>query len=377
MQHMAAVPLIEDEKELKGLIADLRKEPMVALDTEASSFHRYKERICLIQLSTRDRTWLVDPIAINDLTAVGALLTDKKVETVIHDADYDLRLFKRQSGFRAVHVWDTMVAAELVHEPNLGLAALLQKYVGVTLDKKFQKADWSMRPLKQAMLDYAAKDTEHLLELRDHMAGQLKAKGREEWAEEEFTLLVDVPFNAEENDEPGFLRIKGAKLLKPPQLAILRELHAWREQLAERLDRAPFMVLGNETMLGMSTQPPATKAELAQRKGIGEATVQRNGDAIMQALERGRAVPKENWPRVPKSLRYDRDADFEDRLKRLRAAREIMMKEYDLPPGIVCSNQLLSDMARKLPRTLEELKGIDGMRNYQIAHFGDALLKAL
>lgn len=374
---MAGAPLIVDEKELKALVADLRKEPAVALDTEASSFHRYKERVCLIQLSTRNRTWLVDPIAIHDLSAINALMTDKKVETVIHDADYDLRLLKRQSGIHAVHVWDTMVAAELVNEPNLGLAALLKKYVGVELDKKFQKADWSMRPLKPAMLEYAAKDTAHLLELRDHLAAQLKAKDREAWAAEEFAFLVDIPFNVEENDEPGFLRVKGAKLLKPAQLAILRELHAWREKLAERLDRAPFMVLGNETMLDLCKQPPASKKELGERKGVGDTNAQRNGDAILKAIERGRAVPKEEWPRVPKPMRYDRDADFEDRVKRLRAAREVKMKEYDLPPGIICNNNMLAEIARKMPRTAEELKAVAGMRHYQVKHFGAALLAAL
>ncbi|QQR85408.1 MAG: ribonuclease D [Flavobacteriales bacterium] len=374
---MAGAPLIVDEKELKALVADLRKEPAVALDTEASSFHRYKERVCLIQLSTRNRTWLVDPIAIHDLSAINALMTDKKVETVIHDADYDLRLLKRQSGIHAVRVWDTMVAAELVNEPNLGLAALLKKYVGVELDKKFQKADWSMRPLKPAMLEYAAKDTAHLLELRDHLAAQLKAKDREAWAAEEFAFLVDIPFNVEENDEPGFLRVKGAKLLKPAQLAILRELHAWREKLAERLDRAPFMVLGNETMLDLCKQPPASKKELGERKGVGDTNAQRNGDAILKAIERGRAVPKEDWPRVPKPLRYERDADFEDRVKRLRAAREEKMKEFDLPPGIICNNNMLAEIARKMPRTAEELKAVAGMRHYQVKHFGAALLAAL
>lgn len=374
---MAGAPLIVDEKELKALVADLRKEPAVALDTEASSFHRFKERVCLIQLSTRTRTWLVDPIAINDLGAINALMTDKKVEIVIHDADYDLRLLKRQSGIHAVRVWDTMVAAELVHEPNLGLAALLKKYMGVELDKKFQKADWSMRPLKPAMLEYAAKDTAHLLELRDHLAAQLKAKDREAWAAEEFTLLVDIPFNTEENEEPGFLRVKGAKLLKPAQLAILRELHTWRETLAERLDRAPFMVLGNETMLDLCKLPPGTKKELAARKGVGDTNAQRNGDAILKAIERGRAVPKEDWPRVPKPLRYDRDADFEDRVRRLRAAREVKMKEFDLPPGIICNNNMLAEIARKQPRTAEELKAVGGMRNYQVKHFGTALLAAL
>lgn len=374
---MAGAPLIVDEKELKALVADLRKEPAVALDTEASSFHRYKERVCLIQLSTRDRTWLVDPIAIQDLSAINALMTDKKVETVIHDADYDLRLLKRQSAIHAVRVWDTMVAAELVNEPNLGLAALLKKYVGVELDKKFQKADWSMRPLKPAMLEYAAKDTAHLLELRDHLAAQLKAKDREAWAAEEFTLLVDIPFNTEENEEPGFLRVKGAKLLKPAQLAILRELHAWREKLAERLDRAPFMVLGNETMLDLCKQPPASKKELGERKGVGDTNAQRNGDAILKAIERGRAIPKEEWPRVPKPLRYERDADFEDRVKRLRAAREEKMKEFDLPPGIICNNNMLAEIARKMPRTAEELKAVVGMRHYQVKHFGAALLSAL
>ena len=230
----------------------LSKEPIVALDTEASSFHRYAERICLIQLSTRDTTWLVDPLALPDLEPLGKALAGANTEWVIHDADYDLRMLKRAGDHRVLRVFDTMVAAELLNEPELGLAANLKKHFGVTLDKRFQKADWSKRPLPEDMLAYAAMDTTYLIGLRDILKKKLEDMGRWGWAEEEFAHLVGIPYAETGAEEPGFLRIKGAKVLKPRQLAVLRALHAWRDSLAERLDRAPFMVLGNDTLIDLS-----------------------------------------------------------------------------------------------------------------------------
>lgn len=374
---MAAYELITTPQALVACVTHLGKEKVIALDTEASSFHRYKESVCLIQISTRTSTYLIDPLAVVDLAPLGALLAQKGMEVVIHDADYDLRILARHHGIRVENVFDTLVAAELLNEPEIGLAALLLKYQDIKVDKKFQKADWSKRPLPKDMLDYAAGDTSHLIALRDILETKLKEKGRWGWAEEEFSLLTDAPFNAPVNEEPLFLRLKGAKMLKPPQLAILREVHAWREGVAEQQDRAAFMIMGNDILLSLATDPPATVKDIAARKGVNERMLEKHGRRIMAAVKKGQELPKEQWPRLERPKRWDRDNDYEDRLKRLKQTRDTLMKEFDLRPGIIAANQLLMDIARTLPGDLEALKALPGMRRYQVEHFGAALLKAL
>ena len=372
----SAYTLITKTSELVGLMATLRSEPVLALDTEASSFHRYRERICLIQLSTRSKTWLIDPLTVDDMSALGKALAEPGIEWVIHDADYDLRMLKKMYGFRAVNVFDTMISVELLNEPELGLAANLKKHFGVELNKKYQKADWSKRPLSSEMLAYAAMDTTYLIGLRDILKKELEAKGRFSWAQEEFEALVHIPF-APVEEEPAYLRMKGAKALKPRQLAVLRELHAWRESVAEKMDRAPFMVLGNDVLLDVSKEPPADLAALAERKGVGDSIMARSGPAIMKAIATGLALPKEEWPRIPRPKRYERDDDYEDRLKRLKQKRDTIATARDLRQGIVCPNHVLMDIARLLPGDAKALGAISGLRDWQVREFGDELLKAL
>jgi ribonuclease D len=373
----APFSLINTSAELAKLMEHLRKEPILALDTEASSFHRYKERICLIQLSTRKSTWLIDPLTVEDVSPLGTMLEDPAIEWVIHDADYDLRMLKKQYGFRAQNVFDTMVSVELLNEPELGLAANLKKHFGVVLDKKYQKADWSKRPLTEPMLAYAAMDTTHLIALRDILRRELEEKQRLSWAQEEFEALVKIPFELPMNEEPAFVRMKGAKALKPRQLAILREVHAWRETMAEKMDRAPFMVLGNDVLLEISRNPPADMKALEALKGVGQSTIQRSGTAIMKAIERGLAVPREEWPKLDRPKRWERDDDYEDRLKRLKQRRDRIAQERGLLQGIVSPNHVLMEIARLLPGDLEALAGIEGVRKWQVREFGAELLSAL
>jgi len=369
--------LITTAPALQACAELLSKEAMIALDTEASSFHRYRESVCLIQISTRTNTYLIDPLSIPDLAPLRELLAQKGMEVVIHDADYDLRILAKHHLIRVENVFDTLVAAELLNEPEIGLAALLGKYQGLQVDKKFQKADWSKRPLPKDMLDYAAGDTSHLIALRDILEAKLKAVGRWGWAEEEFSLLTDAPFNLPVNDEPGFLRLKGAKMLKPHQLAILREVHGWRESVAEQQDRAAFMILGNDVLLSLATEPPASLKDLGQRKGVGDRLLEKHGRRIFAAIKKGQELPKEQWPRLVKPKRWDRDNDYEDRLKRLKATRDKLTTEHDLRPGIVAANQMLMEIARTLPGDLQALKAIPGVRHYQVENFGHALLAAL
>lgn len=376
----AAVPhyeLITSPAVLAERVDVIAAQQVIALDTEASSFHRYRERLCLIQMSDRDRTWLVDPLAIPDMGPLRTMLADPTTEVVIHDADYDLRILARDHRIRVENIFDTLIAAELVNEPEIGLAALLRKHMGIQVDKKFQKADWSKRPLPVPMLDYAAGDTSHLIAVRDILKERLVALGRWEWAVEEFGLLSGATFERTGPEEPAFLRIKGAKALKPHQLAILREVHAWREGVAERMDRAPFMVLGNEALLQLATEPPARTADLRDRKGFSEKVLQRHGREVMAAVQRGLDTPKEEWPRVPRPQRWHRDDDYEDRLKRLKQARDRLTAAHDLRPGIVAANQILMEVARTMPGDLDALAALPGIRRYQVATFGEDLLKAL
>ena len=209
-----------------ALIGRLQHEPLLAVDTEAASFHRYRDRIYLIQLSSRSETAVVDPLAVDNLSGLGTLLSNPSAEIIFHDADYDLRILDRDYGFHAVNLFDTRIAAQLLNEPGIGLAALLEKYVGVKLDKRFQRADWSVRPLKPGMLQYAADDTRFLPVLRDMLKERLVAADRWSWAKEEFELLEGVRWNAGGPPEEAYLRMKGARSLKGRQLAVLRSLFA-------------------------------------------------------------------------------------------------------------------------------------------------------
>jgi len=212
--------LVASQEDFARLMAELEPETVLAVDTEAASFHRHLDRIYLIQVSTREQTAIIDPLAVPDLRGFGALLADPAIEIVFHDADYDLRLFDLQYGFHATRLFDTRVAAELINEPGLSLAALLEKHLSVKVDKRFQRADWSARPLTPAMLAYAAGDTSHLVELRDLMAEKVTALGRMAWALEEFEQLTRVRWTNDPDREPGWLRIKGAKALPPRATAL-------------------------------------------------------------------------------------------------------------------------------------------------------------
>ena len=369
--------LIETRAALDQVVERLRGESLLAIDTEAASFHRYYDRIYLLQISSRGDTVVIDPLGVEALQPVGDLLADPAVEIVFHDADYDLRLFDREYGFRATNLFDTRIAAQLLNEPGVGLAALLEKYVGVRLDKRFQRADWSARPLSRPMLDYAASDTRHLPELRDILREQLQARGRLSWAEEEFELLSATRYSPPDGGEPGYLRIKGARLLRGRELSVLRELFAWRDALAREADRATFRILNNEPMLAMARNPPTDLAALRAIVGVSADQVERRGRDILAAVGRGLAVPEGELPRIERGLRQRSDPALEARLDRLKAARNRLATQFELAPGVLCPNGTLEAIARANPATLEALAGVEGVRRWQLRELGAELLEAL
>jgi len=237
---------LDQVPEVDRFLSEISNVKELALDTEGASFHRFLDRIYLLQISTREESAIIDPLPIGSPAKLGQLLESKIVEVVFHDADYDLRLLHQDYGWHVTNIFDTRVASQLLGIKSFGLAALLEQYFQVKLDKKHQRADWSMRPLTADMLAYAAEDTRYLLQLKDLMKGELKNRGRMHWAEEEFARLEGTRWDAEDSME-GFLRIKGARDLSRRELAVLREVANWRNTVAAQLDRATFRVMGSDS----------------------------------------------------------------------------------------------------------------------------------
>lgn len=363
------IPIISDPASLQSLTARLREAPRIAFDTEGASFHRYTDRVYLIQMSSDQETALVDPLALSDLSALGALLADDRIEVVFHDADYDLRVLDRDYGFRARRVFDTRIAAQLLGEPAIGLAALLEKYAGVTLDKKLQRADWSIRPLTPEMIAYAAADTVHLPRLRDLLAGKLEAAGRWAWAQEEFAQLEALRWTGPPAEE-GYLRLKGARLLPRRSQAVLRALYQWREQVAQGLDRSPFRIMPNEALLALARSVPQSLEQLHAVRGLPPSLAKRYGDQLLAAIERGLAAPLETLAVPERRPRQRPDATQEARFERLKELRNRRAQELGLEPGVICPNGALQAIARIAPTRREDLGGLEELRRWQIEALG-------
>ena len=357
-------------------LANLNGVTAIALDTEGASFHRFVDRIYLLQLAANGHEAIIDPLPIETPKRLGALLEDPAVEVVLHDADYDLRLLRQDYGWHVRNLFDTRVAAQLLGIRSFGLAALLQQYFGVALDKKHQRADWSMRPLTQGMLDYASQDTRYLLELRDRLRAQLEEKGRLHWAAEEFERAEGTHWDDEKNGE-AFLRIKGARDLSRRELARLRELVLWRDEIAAELDRATFRVAGNETLLSLTRSAPRTFDDVFAAKGFPRGMSDSRVQDLLDAVGRANKVPDPELPRFAKSKRWDKDPEFDERAARLKKVRDDIAQRLDLDPGVLCSRERIEAVARRNPQDIQELESIAELRKWQAEVLGGEFVMAL
>ena len=371
-----ALLYIDTRQAADDFLADISGVREIAVDTEGASFHRFIDRIYLLQITTRERSAIIDPLPIGMPEALGEILQDPQVEVVFHDADYDLRLLHQDYGWHVNRIFDTRIAAQLLGIKAFGLAALLEQFFGVKLDKKHQRADWSLRPLTQGMLDYAAQDTRYLLDLRDQLKAKLEKLGRWEWAREEFERLEGTKWE-EEDASLSFLRIKGARDLTRRELALLRELVPWRDSVAKEVDRATFRVMGNEVLLEIARTAPRTVRELSTVKGKPRGILDRGAHAILEAVQRGLAVADEQLPKFPRSPRWEREDDFDARVTKLKSVRDAAATKLNLDPGVLCSRERLEAVARKKPAKVSDLDDVPGLRRWQITEMGDAFIEAL
>jgi len=367
--------IITKADRLSEVAAVLNRQTEIAVDLEMDSLHHYQEKVCLIQISTRTESWLIDPLALKDLSPLAASLGDPRIRVVMHGADYDIRSLHRDFGIEVQNLFDTMLASRFLGITEFGLAALLKARFGIELNKKYQKADWSKRPLSPEMSAYAAADTSDLLPLYDQLSAELNGKGRLHWLEEECRLVCQA--RVTEQEGPLFISCKGAGKIKGRSLAILEELLQLRDRQACELDRPPFKVLSVETLQEVAEKRPRTLVDLSGIKGMTPGQIHRFGDGILAAVSAALALPEEDLPRFPRQRREEPTDGTKERLKRLKSWREQLSSAQGLEPGVVAPNWLLEAVADAHPASIAELDGIAGMREWQKVLYGQELLQEL
>ncbi len=371
--------LIDEEPALAEVSHRLRSARAIALDCEAAGFHRYTDRLCLVQLSTEEETLLFDPLGLDLRPVLRPVLEDPGVEVVMHGADYDIRLLHRDLDTRLRGLFDTQAAASLLGATSLGLASLLETHLGVKLSKAHQRADWAQRPLPEELLDYAAADTEHLLRLRDVLLEELRERGRDDWAREEFRALEETRWE-EDGDADPVTRIKAARSMDPRGVTALRAALAWRDGIARERDRAPFRVAGDAALLSVVAERPSSPEALGAIKGISPRLARESGPSLIRRLREVEQLPDDSlqgYPRWQRNGPGRPTPEEEATAARLRELRAMRAKELGLEKGVVLSNAKIVEIVRAAPRSMEALASIPGLRSWQIRLLGREILQLL
>jgi ribonuclease D len=368
---------IDTVEGVRSLAAAIEKAPVVGIDTESDSFHRYQEQVCLVQMTTADHDYLLDTIAVRELSALAKPLADPGRESIFNGADYDIVCLKRDFGIHFGKIFDTALGAQLLGYPATGLSALLERHFGVKVSKQYQRDEWFRRPLKPEQIDYALNDVRYLLPLRERIRDELVAAKRLEWAEEEFALLIGREWTRESFRPEDFWRIRGSRDLTRRDQAILRELAIMRNERARSVNRPPFKVISDHALKELARAKPKSARGLRKIRGVSDLMIRRFGEEILAAIRRGTEVAEKALPVPPRGERKPGDPAVNRRLEALKAWRKEEAARHRLDPGVLAPLSTLRAIARKGPRTLKDLQGIPELTRWRIREFGEAWLQLL
>lgn len=381
---VAEFRLIHTFSELKSLCRDLRREEILALDTEADSLYHYFPKVCLIQIATNQRAFVIDPIAIKTMDPLRPLLASQKIKKVFHGADYDVRSLFRDFTIRVNNLFDTMVASQFIGENEPALATVVKRRFGAFLDKKYQRANWSKRPLSRDMMLYAASDTAYLIRLYRELVEELEAKGRLSWVEEECEILSRDGVTGDKASEttptgrpPLFKRFKGAGKMAPRDLAVLENVLVSRENMAMEKDRPPFRLFSNRVIQHLVRAKPTHREALRKIQHLPAEFIRLYADGILKAIQRGLELPEDQLPSYPRVRRRPQAPEKQTRLKRLKRWRGLKAKELEMQTGLICNNVLLDALAENNPNDVHGLKAIPGMKVWQREAFGPEIIEVL
>ena len=358
---------------LEVVLKALRGADAIAVDLEADSMFHFKEKVCLIQIASLDHLFIVDPIRVRDLSVLKPLFGDHRIKKVFHGSDYDVRSLFRDFDIVIHNLFDTELASRFLGFQQSGLDAMLQTFFNVKLEKKYQKKDWSIRPLPEAMITYAAKDVHHLLPLAKLLKKDLSEKKRLAWVEEECDLLSKVRPNATKT-ESLFLSFKGAGRLPPEDLAVLEALLIWRKRAARKKDLPLFKVIGSNTLLTLVRIKPRTREDLEKSRALSTKQASMYGRQLLEAIGNGLKTPGDCLPIYPRT-RTPRLPESKIRIaKKLKMWKDKKAVDLAIDPALVLNKSQTMDIARVSPTDIRDLDDIASLKAWQVREFGEDIL---
>ena len=347
----------------------LEKEAVIGVDLEADSMFHYQEKVCLLQFSTPSCNILVDPLATKDLSPLGPIFKNPKILKIFHGADYDIRSLYRDFKIEVNALFDTQIAARFLGLRDIGLASLLNERLSIIVKKKYQKKDWSQRPLPAPMLQYAVHDTCYLLSLSQNLMAELREVNRLSFVEEECQLQTTVR-SAAPNNDPMFLKFNGAGRLERRKLAVLEALLQLRDQVARRRDLPLFKVMGNSQIMAMAKRKPLKMGDLQGIRGFSAKQIDQLGPAILKAVSPALALPEKMLPVYPRKNSETIGPRVGERMKHLKEWRDRRGSELGVDPALVCTNAQAKTLALLNPHIPEDIKEIPEVKNWQREQFG-------
>ncbi len=368
--------LVASRDALAQAAEELGRARRIAVDLEADSMFHFQEKVCLLQMASPRATYVVDPLQLDDLTPLKPLMDDAKICKVFHGADYDIRSLYRDFGISIQNLFDTELASRFLGIRESGLEAVLKSRFDIRLDKKYQRKDWSRRPLPTEMMDYAAGDVAHLLPLAREIQQELKAKRRLGWVHEECAILSGVR-PPEDNAAPLYLSFKGAGRLKPRQLAVLEAVLQLRRRLARERDRPLFKVFSNKSMLALAMAQPTTLKQVEQTQSLSKRQLGMHGPALIKAVGKAVALPANNLPVYPRKRAPRLPGGVPERVTALKAWRDRKAAELDLDPGLLLNKTLIQAIAVSKPQRRKDLAAIADIRQWRCQAFGPELLSLM
>ncbi|MBI3803890.1 MAG: ribonuclease D [Nitrospirae bacterium] len=367
---------ITTQDAFNAVIEQLQRAPIIGVDTEGDSLYSYQEKVSLIQISDTERHFIIDPLLLEDVRPLSALLEARSILKVLHGADYDLVSLKRDFGFQTGPIFDTVLAARALGIKEFSLQNLVARFFQVTLSKTHQKSNWSTRPLPKDQLDYAAQDTAYLIPLYEILRREVEQRGRLDQIEEECRILEAITWSGKAFEPDDYRRIKGARALPPAAQKVLRELAVVRDQLAKKKNRPSFKVISNEDLLKMAKEPPHQVEDLKRLFPRETAPVFRNPSLWLGAVARGLTTP-DPLPKGERNGEAPLTPEQEKLLTRLREWRNKQAEQEALEPAMVITSGVLREIARYTPKTIEALQGISALRQWQIRRYGEPLLREI
>jgi len=348
----------------------------VGVDLEADSMFHYQEKVCLVQIATPDACFLVDPLQTGGLSPLKAFFADPGIRKVFHGSDYDIRSLNKDFSIEVRNLFDTQLACRFLGMQFTGLDAVLNLFYNIRLEKKFQKKDWSQRPLPDEMLAYASQDAVYLTPLSKKLEDRLIETGRLDWFLQECDIQSLVR-TAAANGEPRFLKFKGAGRLGRRSLAVLEALLEFRDAIARNIDRPLYQVIHNEVLLKLAIEKPRDMHHLKGLEALSAKQLNRYGQQVLNIIQAAMEIDPSLLPAYPRSHEPVPDAQISARITALKKWRESAAAFLEIEPGLLCNNALITAISMKNPQDVEALYGIDGIKPWQIDAVGMQIVAVL